>query len=621
MPARAYRPVLYSEPVAIATEGTWTRRIVASPLSRTQPRPAEQGVLVEGGLGAPMRDGAQLAGVVWRPAEPGRYPVLVERAPHRPEERTGPAGQYYAARGYAVVGLNLRGCGASGGDFDGASLGAPRGDGYDAVEWAARQPWSNGRVGTICGSISGYTAYQAVVEAAPHLGPAFVRQAAPAFLSYPWSRPTGAVLLSLLQFAVADWTGNLLDRFPPERRAAAERMRRRFKRSKADERRDHYLADPSDPDRRAAVLGVTGFTRRLPLVPHPSFAAVAELYDQLVANAARGRIRSNLQPDVARVQVPVCHLGGWFDLLTVNTIAAFRAMRDRAGNAAARAGQRLVIGPWRHGAECIGQDRVGVLEFGPNARLDYFAFRGRWYDHHLRGERNGVEADPPVWLYVIGPDAWLGCDDWPPPGMVETAWYLRSGEHGGALSTGRPTSAESPDAFEYDPRDPVPSLQGYLPFGAAQDQAPLEHRLLTYTSPQLERPLALIGPLRAVLYAASTAPDTDWIAKLTWVRPDGSSVVLSGAFMRARFRGSTTRPKLLQPNRPTRYELHFMPLSIVIPAGHRLRLTITSSDFPGFARNLNTATPPAEQRRPRRATNTVLHDRLRPSHIVLPVMP
>ena len=336
-------------------------------------------------------------------------------------------------------------------------------------------------------------------------------------------------------------------------------MLRRFRRSKAEERGEHYAADPSDPSRRAAVLAATAFTRRLPLVPHPLFAAMGELYDECVARIAQtglGGIWQDLQAHVGRVRVPVCHLGAWFDLLTNGVVAAFCAMRDGAATPAARAGQRLVIGPWQHGPERVGEDRVGALEFGPNARLDYPAFRGRWYDHHLRGEPNGVDADPRVWLYVVGPDAWLGRDDWPPAGAVETAWYLRSGDGGGALSADRPASAERPDAYAYDPRDPVPTLQGYVPFGVGMDQAPLEHRQLTYTSPPLGRPLALIGPLRAVLYAASSGPDTDRIARLTWVRPDGSSIVLSGALMRARVRSSTARPKLLEPNRPTRYELH-----------------------------------------------------------------
>jgi uncharacterized protein len=599
--------------------GSWTERLVHSPASVTQARPPEHRVVVEPEVTAPMRDGTVLAGMLWRPEAPGRYPVLVERGPHRPELRTGPAGEYYAARGYVVVGLNVRGCGASGGTFDG-SVGSPAGDGHDAVEWAARQPWSNGRVGTLCGSISGYTAYQAVVEAPPHLGPVFVREAS-GFAGHPWSRPTGVVPLSIFQFVAADWTEHRLAGFGPELHVRAERMLRRFKASKVEERGERFVCDPADPARRAAVLGPTRVSARLPLVPHPLFAGLADFYNEVVARVAAGAgVPGNLQAQVGRTRVPVCHLGAWFDPNVSGVLSAFVAMREGAASSEARSGQRLVVGPWQHGPDHVGEDRVGALEFGPNARLDYHAFRVRWYDHHLRGWPTGLERDPAVWLYVIGPDAWLGCDAWPPPGAVETPWYLRSDHAAGALSPDPPRTAERPDAYAYDPRDPVPTLQGYLPFGVGLDQAPLEHRMLAYTSPPLERPLALIGPLRAVLHAASSAPDTDWIVRLTWVRPDDSSIVLSAGALRARFRDGPGQPTLLEPNRPTRYELHMLPLAIELPAGHRLRLTVTSSDFPGLARNLNTGGDVATERRPRRATNTVFHDRSRPSCVVLPVM-
>jgi putative CocE/NonD family hydrolase len=271
----------------------------------------------------------------------------------------------------------------------------------------------------------------------------------------------------------------------------------------------------------------------------------------------------------------------------------------------------------------IGPTRVADLGFGPEAALDFLAFRGRWYDHHLQGRANGVENDPRVWLYVIGAERWIGCDTWPPPGMSPTAWFFRAGDGAGVLSPHPPTTSEAPDAYVDDPENPVPSLRGggsFGLFGMGADQSPLEHRLLAYTSAPLARPLALIGPSRAVLVASSSAPDTDWVVKLTWVRPDGMSIVLSGGILRARYRESYARPMPLEPDRPTRFDVEMMPLSVVIPAGHRLRVTVSSSDYPAFDRNLNIGAPIGQETRGRIATNRIYHDHLHPSRIVLPAI-
>jgi putative CocE/NonD family hydrolase len=318
---------------------------------------------------------------------------------------------------------------------------------------------------------------------------------------------------------------------------------------------------------------------------------------------------------VGQVQVPICHLGGWFDNLVKDTLAAFTAMQGRAATAEARKGQRLIVGPWVHGPMNTHGKPVGLLEFGPNAKLDFNAFRQRWYDAQL-GEKDTLENDPVVWLYLTGPDRWLGFDSWPPPQMKPTPWYV----HTNLLAEGVPEGDQEPDVFEYDPDDPVPTLAGEGAMGMGLDQRSIEERLLAYTSLPLEGPLTLVGPVTTVLHAGSSARDTDWVAKLTMVRPDGASVILTGGVLRARFRHSLEHPEMLEPNQPERFEIRMLPISIVIPAGHRLRLTVTSSDFPAFDRNLNTGGPIGQEQRGQKAINTIYHDSLLPSHVLLPVL-
>ncbi|MBX3001776.1 MAG: CocE/NonD family hydrolase [Caldilineaceae bacterium] len=583
-----------------ATADPWNAYVVPAPRDVLTPRPPDHDVVVERDLRIPLRDGTVLAAMLWRPAGAGPWPVLVERSPMRFEERTGPAGEYHAARGVAVLGVALRGCLGSGGEF-GIDVGSPEGDGYDTVEWVAAQPWCNGRVGLICGSISGYTAYQTLVEAPLHLMPTLVREGP--ISMYHGAEPSAGILTA--QQVATTWTEHRLASLPPEQHSQAQ-----------------VLLDTWQRDVQAAGAAASGtpfqivpeMARRLPVVPNPLFQGIADYYETMLRTPTPEEQRTSVLARAERVTVPVCHLGGWFDGLTRHSLDAFQAMRAHAATPAARAGQRLLIGPWVHGPANTHGKPVGLLEFGPNAALDFFAFRQRWVDAYLDGAR-ALDADPIVWLYLMGPDRWLGFDSWPPP-TQPTPWYLNT--HTLALQP--PTTEQLPDAFEYDPGNPVPSLAdgGALNIGA--DQRPVEDRLLTYTSPPLDAPLTLVGPVTTILYAASSVPDTDWFVRLTLVRPDGASVILTGGALRARFRHSPLAPSLLEPNKPERFEIDMMPISVVIPAGHSLRLTVTSSDFPAFDRNLNTGGPLSREAAGQVAINRVYHDAQLPSHIILPVL-
>lgn len=589
--------------------GSWERLVVESPSARTKARPPEHQVAIVPGLRVPMRDGTELGAMLWRPAALGRYPVLVERAPHRLSARTGPAGEYYAARGYAVLGVNLRGCGASQGEF-GADFGSPAGDGHDTVEWAAAQPWCNGRVGLLCGSISGYTSYQTATEGPPHLTALFVREG-PGFGSIFCTGGSFGLLPS--QVADMDWLGNRLESLSPAQRSVAEERQSCFQNALRAAGTPE-ATDPRDPARRAPILPVVPSVEHLPLVPHPLFVGVADEYNAWVRAAAHPTRESvqGLLPMADRIGVPTCHLGAWFDGIVVSTLAGYVAMGSQAN-------QRLIIGPWIHGPRNMAQTKVGMLELGPRAAVDLMAFRGRWYDHFLQDRATDVEGDPGVWLYVVGEDCWIDAGSWPPTGATPQPWYFSSGDGAAMLRPEPPTTMEMGESYDYDPSNPVPSLAGGGPFGTTMDEGPLEHRLLCYTSAPLDRPLALIGPLSATLHAGSSAPDTDWVVRLSWVRPDGAAIVLSGGILRARYRDSAWQPTLLDAGIPARFDVTMMPLSVVIPTGDRLRLSVTSSDFPAFSRNLNTGGSIDQETEWRVANNTIYHDALRPSHIVLPV--
>ena len=577
--------------------------IVDSPRKSIAARPASQAFVVETGVRVPMADGTELAAMLWRPKRKGKYPTLVERVPYPLQSRTGKAGEYYAARGYAVIGVSLRGRGGSGGTFRGPMPGTPTGDGYATIEWVARQPWCNGRIGMICGSYSGFTQYQTAVEAPPHLDALLVREGVYDAYWYP-----GGAAIPGLVGLVANMTEQDLEHYPPARRARAKRFLTYLTRVSED-------ADDSD----SPVVTPTADQLRLPFVPNARAQGVADYYNEWLSHPVRSAWWNPalLSRRACEVRVPVCHLAGWFDGLLPHALAAYTSIRRHAADPKVREAQRLIVGPWVHGPSQTTGDPVGLLRFGSEGALDFNAFRLRWYDQHLKGRANGLGRDPRVWLYVNGIDRWIGCADWPPPESVPTPWYLRAP---GALSREAPEGAESPDAYEYDPMDPVPSLRAGSMMGLGADQRPVEERLTRYTSPRLRKALSLVGDITLRLHAASSAPDTDWIAKLTWVRPGGASVIISGGILRARYRRSLSRPQPLEPNKPELFEIDMTATATVIPAGHRLRLTLTSSDFPTFDRNLNTGGPIGQERRWQTAINLLFHDRLRPSHILLPVL-
>jgi uncharacterized protein len=563
-------------------------------------------IVLEQHAKAPMRDGVRLDATVWRPSEPGRYPVILERVPYELMSRCAANAEYYAQRGYVFVGQNSRGSYDSEGVYDWmASDGwGERRDGYDTIEWAAAQAWSTGRVGMVDGSYSGHTQYLVAPTRPPHLQALFVREAAP--LSHAVIFRGGAFSLLWLGAVTRHVLADLVA--PVGSAVVSQETRAQLER---------------------AVEQQTSWEWHLPLKDYPPLRGVpaGRLYFDFLDHPNDGAWwwEQDLSRNYTEIDVPICHLTGWFDVYLGPQLEHFRGIRDHGRSDDCRRSQRLVIGPWIHGPENVGTRQVGELDFGPRAALDLAAFRLQWFDYWLKGIDNGVLDGPPVRAFLMGANRWLDFDTWPPEDVTYTPLYLHSGVgrseaslNGGSATFDPPESTEQPDTYSYDPEQPVISLVAFPDFGP-HDYRAVEPRMLTYTSAPLEQDLVIVGPVRAVLYASSSAPDTDWIVRLCDVYPDGRSMSVCDGILCGRYRHSTQLPQLMHPGEIYRFEVDLWATAQSFSSGHRLRVEVTSSDFPRYARNLNTGGPFGEEAIGQVAVNTVYHDRTRPSHVLLPV--
>jgi putative CocE/NonD family hydrolase len=329
------------------------------------------------------------------------------------------------------------------------------------------------------------------------------------------------------------------------------------------------------------------------------------------------------------VKVPVLHISGWYDCCPEPPIRNFQAIRRLAREPLARDNQQLMLGPWTHQ---VGGSTIGELDFGPSARLHPDSVAVRWFDRWLKGEDNGVERQPPVRVFVMGANRWREATDWPIPGTRFTNFYLRSAgdarlaRGGGGLST-EPPGDEPADRYTYDPAHPTPAVasdSGEVPLGPA-DRTPLESRddVLVYTSEALRSPIEVTGPLSAVIYAATSAPSTDFFVRLIDVHPDGRAYNVFQIYATAPFRSHWAKEVTTGPGgeRVRKAEIWLPPTSVRFGAGHRIRVEISSAYAPPF-RGLNVE-PGTELTATRWnvARQTIYHDRERPSHVILPVIP
>ena len=571
-----------------------------------RPMPGFPGVTVERNVPCAMRDGVTLMADCYRPSGDGLFPVILIRLPYDKTQAENIAyahPAWYAKHGYIVVAQDTRGRYASAGEWYPFRHEAE--DGYDTIEWAARLPGANGRVGMYGFSYAGATQLLPATLRPPSLVTICPVMTASQYYE-GWTYNQGAFALAF----AASWAMSLG--------------------INGAQRRGDDAAMASYATAFAAAMGWHWY---LPLNAHPPLCGEETPYyvDWLAHPTYDDYWRQwSIDEDYGRIETPALHVAGWYDVFLAGTVKNFVSLRCAAGTEEARRNQKLVIGPWYHipWKPIVGQ----VSESAAPSIVDDWQLY--WFDQFLKQSYTGV-MDSPVTIFVMGEDRWRDFDDWPPAAAIPTPWYLHSdGRANSAFGDGR-LSIDAPgdepaDVFTYDPGVPNQSQGGHsccfdfaAPMGPA-DQAPSEqyHQVLVYTSDPLAEDLLLIGDAEVLLYAASSAVDTDWTARLCRVDERGVSINLQEGIVRARFRDSLTDPTPIEPDRVYEYRIELGPVGIRIPAGHRLRVAVSSSDFPHWDRNLNTGGQLGAEGLSAAvvATQVVLHDAAHPSRVILPVM-
>jgi putative CocE/NonD family hydrolase len=563
----------------------------------TFPAGAEHAVNAEKGVRAKMRDGVALVADVYRPEAQGQFPVLLQRTPYN---RAGAAAQaqQLAAHGYIVVVQDTRGRFDSEGEFYPFRHEAD--DGFDTVEWAARLTGSNGQVGMFGGSYVGATQMLASMSKPPHLTSVFPYVTAAEYYD-GWTYQSGA----LMQWFASSWTSGL----------AQDTARRKL----AARPRDWVFEMPVDSYR------ILDLPDKRDLAPYFQDWIKHETDDDYWK-------RWKISDHYSEIAVKGLHGAGWHDIFLKGSIRNFTGLREAARTPEARQGQRLLVGPWAH-ASTSEDGKIGDVIFGRQAVLDMTKTTVAWFDYSLKGAANEYASGKPVRLFIMGENAWRDEDEFPLRRARTTKFYLHSAKGAnsvngdGSLSESRP-DAQKPDTFEYDPANPVPTIGGRLCCGndalppGPFDQRPNEARqdVLVYTTPTLERDIEVTGYVSVELFAATTALDTDFTAMLIDVEPSGYARFLADGVVRGRYRNSTEKLEPLVPGRINRFNIDLWATSNLFKAGHKIRLYISSSNFPRFNRNPNTGEPTHGARGFVRAVQTVYHDSDNPSALVLPVV-
>lgn len=591
----------------------------------------------------PMRDGVRLAMDLYFPAHygrrvPGEFPTLIERTPYdKSRAFLVQTAKYFARRGYVTIMQDVRGRFQSEGSwYFLAAEEAP--DGYDTLEWIARQPWSDGQVGTMGLSYTTATQQALAVLRPPALKAQFLLDGGYNYF-HRTLRHSGACELGVLLpyvFRMARHGGHeLADN--PIAREAFERAWRDFR----------------------------SWITKLPLRPDLSPLRLAPSYERWFLDMlttsdyteAWKHATCNLSEHIDDyADVPVFLETSWYGHHIWATTTKYTELLKRH-----KTPKKLLIGHWTHGYDDFARSWCGEVDFGTEAMLDSLNdLRLRWFDRWLKGLQTGIEDVAPVRLFVMGGGsgrknaegrlehggAWRDEEEWPLARTQWTPWYLHAN---GTLRPETPTLSTSSSSYTFNPADPVPTVGGgvqnpampQLLQGGAFDQRgradlwvckdtlPLATRqdVLVFQTAPLLRDMEVTGPITVVLWIASSAVDTDFTAKLVDVYPpnedypDGFAMNLTDGIQRVRYRNGYAQAELMTPGEMYQITLELQATSNLFKAGHRLRLDISSSNFPRFDVNPNTGEPPGRSRRTMVAHNTVYHDATHPSHVVLPVIP
>jgi putative CocE/NonD family hydrolase len=629
---------------------------------------AEYGIVIAKDVMVPMRDDVRLATDIYRPARdgepvPGRFPVILGRTSYdktSPQSWVEPVAEFFTRRGYVVALQDLRGRHRSEGTgqyFHAANPNEGR-DGYDTVEWLAARPWCNGRIGTV-GSSHGAIIQQCLaLYRPPHLA-AMWPDVGPVNSHAHNARMGGAFAMHIF--------GALFLHAHDAQELAGDRAGKQAIFGGMARLREWLERTPFKPGQTPLAV-VPNLEKTL--FDYYYRGAYDEFWAQECNDQARYFDR--------HADVPAVYSGGWFDPFSEGTTAYYRARAAQS-----RTPQRLVMGPWTHGDMRAGVTYAGDVDFGPAAAWGdarYNAERLGWFDRWLKGVPTGVEHDAPVRIFVMGGGdgrrnaagrmqhggAWREEREWPLARAQRTAYYLRSG---GGLTVAPPGAGDPPAAFQFDPAHPVPTIAApvtgfnewvplceglnptyvqprarmrsvVLPGAAHQQEAPgivgarspylpLATRpdVLVFQTPPLREAVEVTGACVVRVWIASSAADTDFTAKLVDVcppnedYPDGYHMNLVDSIIRTRFRDGWDREVLLQPGAVYEVQITLAPTSNRFEVGHRIRLDISSSNFPRFDVNPNTGEPLGRHTHTVVARNTVYLDRARPSQVILPVIP
>ena len=560
-----------------------------------------------------MRDGVRLSTNIYRPDAEGKFPVLLMRSPYGNGSSGNRDAHYFAQRGYVVVTQDTRGISESEGMFDAFQYEGV--DGYDTQQWAGTQEWSNGKIGTYGGSYVGFT---------------------------QWMIPT--VTFPDFHDVVYQDGAFRLDLFTPW----SIEMTRPFN-----------VSNESISKKRDSVL------KTLPLMEQDRAMGwrISFLRDWLSHPEHDGYWdRTSVGDNYSKIGASVYNIGGWYDILLEGTINNYLKMTAPEIDPEIRSKQKLLIGPWVHS---MGKRKVGELDFGEEAVFNSTPFRLRWFDSQLKGMDNGVMEEAPVKIFVMGVNQWRFENEWPLSRTDYQDFYLhstgtanfpgkdrkvpgkdlkvpgkdrkvpgrdrkvpsrdrkvpgrdRSTLHGNGLMSTKLPGKESSDHFIYDPEDPVPTIGTMGPY----DMRQVEERadVLVYTTPPLKKDLEVTGPVKAVVFASSSAVNTDFTAKLVDVYPDGRAIRSCEGIIRADHRDPDLPPSPIVPGEVYEYTIDLWATSNVFLEGHQLRVEISSSNFPRFDRNLNTGNFFATDTSIVKAEQSIYYGPEYPSRMILPVI-
>ncbi len=543
-------------------------------------RAPEFPVRIERGATLSTLDGVKMVAEIYHPQRLKKTPTILVRIPLVRDLMvrlfSDVVGRFWAERGYTVIFQATRGHHPSGGTY--VPFRYERNDGIETLNWVARQPWWNGRLGMWGGSYFGYTQWVLADQVDPGPSALLVQ-----ICSTDWYRmfyPGGAFsLANALYWAV--WSGTGRDK---------------------------------PPSSEVLQPGYEG----LPLIEADNRTGQdIDFFNQWVTHTERDSYWADVdgsnRPE--SLVAPVLLMAGWYDPFLPGMLDDFVRIREGARPNVVR-NTRLIIGPWRHA-------RSLILPGGPklrNYRLDSIEPSLAWFDQYLK---NGIldTVAAPVRIFVMGRNVWRDEHEWPPARAQQRAYYLRSAGQAssvtgdGQLSIKLPIEEESPDTYVYDPVNPVPTAGGALfgPRGGISLQNAIEARpdVLVYSTPVLNKDIEVTGPIKLVLYVSTTAPSTDFTGKLIDVHPDGSAYNVSEGILRRSYQGT---------DQPTEIEIDLWPTSMVFLKGHRIRLEVSSSNYPRFDRNPNTGRSIGMETEMMRATQTLFHDQQNPSRVILPVI-